>query len=181
MKNLLLLPILLFLVACGSKDSKQDQAEDTPTTTETSSESETDQELSILTDSQFGEAFTTTEVKSKEDMLALYQGLSLGDTLQVQFQSEVQSVCAKKGCWMKLELPEEQNAHITFKDYGFFVPKDSQGHNMLVNGMAFIEKTDVETLKHYAEDAGDSEADIAKITEPQLNYRFIAVGAKAVK
>ncbi|WP_019038885.1 DUF4920 domain-containing protein [Psychroflexus tropicus] len=181
MKNLLLLPILLFLVACGSKDSKQDQAEDTPTTTETPSESTENQDLSILTDSEFGEAFTTTEVKSKENMLALYQNLTLGDTLQVQFQSEVESVCAKKGCWMKLELPEDQNAHITFKDYGFFVPKDSQGHQMLVNGMAFIEETDVETLKHYAEDAGQSEAEIAKITEPQLNYRFIATGAKAVE
>jgi hypothetical protein len=80
---------------------------------------------------------------------------------------------------MKLELPEEQNAHVTFKDYGFFVPKDSQGEQMLVDGVAFIEKTDVETLKHYAEDAGKSEAEIAKITEPEMNYRFIATGVKA--
>jgi hypothetical protein len=178
MKHLLLLPFFLFLLACGSKETKQDQEVETEPTTENTTEKK---ELSIETDSQFGEAFTTTEVKSNSEMLAMYQDLSLGDTIQVQFQSEVESVCAKKGCWMKLELPEDQNAHVTFKDYGFFVPKDSQGHKMLVNGMAFIEETDVETLKHYAEDAGKTQVEIAEITDPQLNYRFIATGAKAVK
>jgi hypothetical protein len=73
------------------------------------------------------------------------------------------------------------NVHVTFKDYGFFVPKDSKGHEMIVEGRAFIEETDVETLKHYAEDAGESEEDIAAITSPKLNYRFIAEGARAVK
>mgnify|MGYP005855154127 CR=1 FL=1 len=138
MKNLLILSILLFTLACGTKESKV-------------------------------------------DMIAIFENLELGDTIQVQFQSEVQSVCPKKGCWMKLNLPKNQNAHITFKDYGFFVPKDSQGHQMLVNGKAFIEQTDVETLKHYAEDAGKSKEAIADITEPQLNFKFIAVGAKAIQ
>jgi len=172
MKKLLLLPILLMFLACGSKETKQEKETVTDDTSE-------EKELSMTTDSQFGEAFSSAEVKADSEMLALYQDLSLGDTIQVQFQSEVESVCAKKGCWMKLELPEEQNAHVTFKDYGFFVPKDSQGDQMLVNGVAFIEQTDVETLKHYAEDAGESEAEIAKITEPKLNYRFIASGVKA--
>lgn len=172
MKKLLLLPILLMFLACGSKETKQEKETVTDDTSE-------EKELSMTTDSQFGEAFSSAEVKADSEMLALYQDLSLGDTIQVQFQSEVESVCAKKGCWMKLELPEEQNAHVTFKDYGFFVPKDSQGDQMLVNGVAFLEQTDVETLKHYAEDAGESEAEIAKITEPKLNYRFIASGVKA--
>jgi hypothetical protein len=173
MKKLLLLPILLMFLACGSKETKQEKETVTDDTSE-------EKELSMTTDSQFGEAFSSAEVKADSEMLAMYQDLSLGDTIQVQFQSEVESVCAKKGCWMKLELPEEQNAHVTFKDYGFFVPKDSQGDQMLVNGVAFLEQTDVETLKHYAEDAGESKAEIAKITEPKLNYRFIATGAKAV-
>lgn len=178
MKKLLLLSILLLIFACGSKDSKQEDSQETKNLSETISE---EKELSIETDSQFGEEFDSTEVKTNDEMLSLYKGLSLGDTIQVQFQSKVQSVCVKKGCWMKLELPEEQNAHVTFKDYGFFVLKDSKGHNMQINGLAFIEQTNVETQKHYAEDAGKSEEEIAKITEPKLNYRFIADGAKAVE
>ncbi|MBZ9779415.1 DUF4920 domain-containing protein [Psychroflexus sp. CAK8W] len=177
MKNLILLLILLMILACGQNHSKQEHTTSETTTENTSQE----KDLSIQTDKQFGDEFELAEVKTGTEMLATYQSLKPGDTLKVQFQSEVQSVCAKKGCWMKLDLPDDQNAHVTFKDYGFFVPKDSQGHNMLVNGVAFIEQTDVETLKHYAEDAGKSEAEIAKITEPKLNYRFIAEGAKAVK
>ncbi|MBZ9620420.1 DUF4920 domain-containing protein [Psychroflexus lacisalsi] len=174
MKKLLLLPILLMFLACGSKETKQEKETVTDDTSE-------EKELSMTTDSQFGEAFSSAEVKADSEMLAMYQDLSLGDTIQVQFQSEVESVCAKKGCWMKLDLPEDMNVHVTFKDYGFFVPKDSKGHEMVVEGRAFIEETDVETLKHYAEDAGKSKEDIAAITSPKLNYRFIAEGAKTVK
>lgn len=178
MKKLILLSISFLILACGSKDSKKGNPQESKNPTEINSE---ERKLSIKTDVQFGEEFESTDVKTNSEMLAMYKDLSPGDSIQVQFQSEVQSVCAKKGCWMKLELPEAQNAHVTFKDYGFFVPKDSQGHSMQVNGIAFIEQTDVETLKHYAEDAGKSKEEIAQITEPKLNYRFIAEGAKAVE
>ncbi|EMY80833.1 hypothetical protein pgond44_09736 [Psychroflexus gondwanensis ACAM 44] len=178
MKKLLLLPILLMFLACGQQNSTEEKKDPIEQSTESPSE---EKELSILTDDQFGESFQNKEIKKAEDMLKIYQDLSLGDTLQVQFQSQVQSVCAKKGCWMKLDLPEDMNVHVTFKDYGFFVPKDSKGHEMVVEGRAFIEETDVETLKHYAEDAGESEEDIAAITSPEMNYRFIAEGARAVK
>lgn len=166
------------ILACGSKDSKQDNPQESKNSTETTSEK---QELSIKTDGQFGEEFESADVKTDSEMLALFKELSLGDTIQVQFQSKVQGVCAKKGCWMKLELPQEQNTHITFKNYSFFVPKDSKGRKMQVNGVAFIEQTDIQTLKHYAEDAGESKEKIARITEPKLNYRFIANGVKVVE
>lgn len=178
MKKLILLPILLFLIACNLKESEKKVNTENKVTSDTVSK---ERELSIETDSLFGNDFETKQVKSKEEILAVYEGLQIGDTLEIQFQSKIQDVCAKKGCWMKLELPEDKNTHVTFKDYSFFVPKDSKDHKMLVNGIAFIEETDVETLKHYAEDAGKSEEEIAGITESQLNYRFIADGAKAVK
>ncbi|NEV93922.1 DUF4920 domain-containing protein [Psychroflexus sp. YR1-1] len=177
MKKLFLLPILLIFMSCAPKDSQQENTLESENTTPTPNE---EGELSIKTDVQFGEEFESAEVKSDSEMLAIYEGLSPGDSIQVQFQSEVQGVCAKKGCWMTLELPEEKNAHITFKGYGFFVPKDSKGHRMVVDGVAFIEQTDVETLRHYAEDAGKTPQEISKITEPQLNFRFIANGAKAL-
>lgn len=178
MKNLILIPVLLMFLACGSKESKQINSEENETLVEIPSE---ERELSIKTDAQFGETFKAEDVKSTSEMLAIYKNLPIGDSLEVQFQSKVEAVCAKKGCWMTLNLAEDQTAHVTFKDYGFFVPKDSQGHKMLVNGIAFIEEIDVETLRHYAEDAGKSKSEIKKITKPELNYRFIGTGAKAVK
>ncbi len=178
MKKLLLLPILFFAFACGNKESQNEKANSSLVNSEEPSEKK---ELDIKTDKTFGKNFESLQAKTKSEMLQLYEGLSVGDTVQVQFQSEVKSVCAKKGCWMKLNLNDELQSHVTFKDYGFFVPKNSKGHRMQVNGIAFIEMTDVETLRHYAEDAGKSESEIAEIIEPQLNFRFIADGAKAVQ
>jgi hypothetical protein len=178
MKKLLLFTILLMFLACGQQSSTREKKDSIEQSAETSTE---EKKLSILTDDQFGQSFENKEVKKAEDMLKIYQDLSLGDTIQVQFQSQVQSVCVRKGCWMKLDLPEDMNVHVTFKDYGFFVPKDSKGHEMVVRGRAFIEETDVEMLKHYAEDAGKNREDIAAINSPKLNYRFIAEGVKAVK
>ncbi|MBK6732010.1 MAG: DUF4920 domain-containing protein [Bacteroidetes bacterium] len=39
----------------------------------------------------------------------------------------VTSVCQNKGCWMKLDLGNGESMRVTFKDYGFFVPKEKQG------------------------------------------------------
>jgi len=45
-------------------------------------------------------------------------------------EGTVKSVCTKKGCWMEIAASKEAKAascRVTFKDYGFFVPLDSQG------------------------------------------------------
>ena len=37
-------------------------------------------------------------------------------------------VCQMKGCWMELAADNDTSGvRVTFKDYGFFVPTDSQG------------------------------------------------------
>ncbi len=63
-----------------------------------------------------------------------------------------------------------------FKDYGFFVPKNAQDKEVIVNGKAFVSEVSVEKLRHYAEDAGKSKDEIAKITKPELQYNFEADG-----
>jgi len=65
---------------------------------------------------------------------------------------------------------------ITFRDYGFFVPKDASGKEVIIQGIAKKEVTSVEELRHYAEDAGESEEAIAAITEPEENIVFVADG-----
>ena len=45
-----------------------------------------------------------------------------------------------------------------------------------MNGKAFKEVTTVEELRHYAEDEGKSEEEIAAITEPVEEYKFVADG-----
>ena len=78
---------------------------------------------------------------------------------------------------MNLDVPNAEPMRVTFKDYGFFVPKDiDDKREVIVQGVAKYETTDVETLRHYAEDEGLSQEEINKITEPKTELVFIADG-----
>jgi hypothetical protein len=65
---------------------------------------------------------------------------------------------------------------VKFKDYGFFMPKNIAGKEVIVNGKAFVSEVSVEEQRHYAEDAGKSEDEIAAITEVKRTYTFEADG-----
>ena len=70
---------------------------------------------------------------------------------------------------------------VKFKDYGFFMPKDISGETVVLQGKAFRQITDVETLKHFAMDAGKSQAEIDAITEPEEEYIFLADGVELLR
>tara|TARA_R110000787_G_scaffold271063_4_gene378171 strand:- start:7264 stop:7770 length:507 start_codon:yes stop_codon:yes gene_type:complete len=125
----------------------------------------------------FGEQITAKDYISSIDVLAKYQTLKEGDTINLKFASSIQEVCSKKGCWMKLPAGEsEETIMVRFKDYGFFMPLDSNGKEVIVEGIAFVKEVSVADLKHYAEDAGKSVDEIAKITEPKMELAFEANG-----
>ena len=104
-----------------------------------------------------------------------------GDSITVKFITKINSVCKKKGCWMKLDLGNGESAFVKFKDYGFFVPKNAQDKDVIVNGKAFVSIESVDVLKHYAKDAGKSQAAIDSITEPKVTYSFMADGVLIAK
>lgn len=96
--------------------------------------------------------------------------------VEAKVSGVVESVCQVKGCWMKVKLDDGQTMRVTFKDYGFFVPKDIAGKTIVFEGNAKTKTTSVEELRHYAEDAGKSKDEIAKITEPKTELAFEANG-----
>ncbi|MEN8899141.1 MAG: DUF4920 domain-containing protein, partial [Nonlabens sp.] len=59
----------------------------------------------------------------------------------------------------------------------FFLPKNGKGKEVILSGKAYKNITPVEELRHYAEDAGKSEEEIAAITEEEVTLSFIADGA----
>lgn len=89
---------------------------------------------------------------------------------------KINEVCTKKGCWLTMDLPNGESMRVTFKDYGFFVPTSSQGYPVVLEGIALLTETDVETLRHYAEDEGKSKEEVEAITEPKREITFEAVG-----
>lgn len=54
----------------------------------------------------------------------------------VILEGAVTKVCHVKGCWMEL-VPEgaDRGIRVTFKDYAFFVPTDSQGSAARIEGV----------------------------------------------
>ena len=124
----------------------------------------------------FGDKFKVNRVYNKSEMMKKYKKLKKGDTLVVQFESNIKTVCKKKGCWMKMELKNDDQSFVKFKDYAFFVPLNADNSDAIVSGKAFVNVESVSELKHYAKDAGKSEAEIAKITKPETTYAFMADG-----
>ncbi len=114
----------------------------------------------------------------------VYAQLDTADSMNVVMKGKVESVCQTKGCWMNLVDPSgasDGEIFVQFFDYGFFMPKDLSGSEVIVEGKAYSERTSVEELKHYAEDEGKSEEEIAAITEPLFEKKFMATGVVVVK
>ncbi len=124
----------------------------------------------------FGNKIEAEGSLSGEEIAVRYNDLMVADTLKAKFVGIVKEVCQAKGCWMKIELKDDIEAMVRFKDYGFFMPKDIAGKEVIVNGLAFVEEMSVEDQKHYAGDAGKTAEEIARITEPKKTYGFEADG-----
>ena len=124
----------------------------------------------------FGETITAKNAISKNDMISKFKTLKEGDTIDVKFASTVSEVCKTKGCWMKIDLGDAQETTVKFKDYGFFVPMNSEERQVVVNGKAYVSIVSVDELQHFAKDAGKSDEEIAKITDPKFTYSFLADG-----
>jgi hypothetical protein len=89
-------------------------------------------------------------------------------------------VCPNKGCWLKLELPDGKQATVKMKDYGFFVPLAAKGKTVVIEGQASIKTVSVNELRHFAEDAKKSKAEIEAITQPKKEVNILAKGIVVV-
>lgn len=109
---------------------------------------------------------------------ALVDAMASKETMTAKVSGKVSSVCQVKGCWMTLhsDQPGRADMRVTFKDYAFFMPKDLAGKTVVIEGIARVEVTSVEDLRHYAEDAGKTKAEIEAIKEPKRELTFEASG-----
>ena len=124
----------------------------------------------------FGAKITSEDAISQEEISNKYADLKAGDTINVKFKSKINAICQNKGCWMKVELADKKETFVKFKDYAFFMPKDAKEKEVIVNGKAFVSEESVEDQKHYAGDAGKSQAEIDKITTTKKTLSFMADG-----
>ncbi|WP_452221144.1 DUF4920 domain-containing protein [Lacinutrix salivirga] len=129
----------------------------------------------------FGDKIIADDAIAAKSMLAHYKEMNVGDSIPSKMIAKVEEVCQAKGCWMKVDLGDGEQAMVKFKDYGFFMPKNIAGKQVILNGNAYVNEVPVEELRHYAEDAGKSAAEIAEITAPKKTYSFEANGVLLVE
>ena len=121
----------------------------------------------------FGEIISTDNASPANELPALLEGK---ETIVVKLTGEVKSVCQMSGCWMDVDIGDGEIVHVTFKDDAFVLPKNAAGKNTVIEGTATYEEIPVSMLKHLAEDEGKTQAEIDAITEPKLEYTFVAKG-----
>ena len=123
-----------------------------------------------------GETFGPDSILSVNEMNERYRGMKEGDTISVKFKAGVNSVCKNKGCWMKLDMKDGNEAMVKYRDYAFFVPRDIENKEVIVNGKAYVTEVSVQEQRHLAEDGGKSPEDIAAIVKPKKTLSFLAEG-----
>lgn len=90
----------------------------------------------------------------------------------------VKEVCKREGCWLRLDDGSTSGILVRMKDHEFTVPKDIDGKTVIIEGTAVKTTTSIKMLKHYAEDAGKTQAEIDAITEPKTEIKLDATGVK---
>ncbi len=168
-KLILLLSVVLLLFSCKTEDKEEKNIE-----------KENVEALTEVSYLSFGEKINDENLLSNKEIVETYKNLKTGDTAVVKFTAKVNEVCQTKGCWMRLDIGDDE-AMVKFKDYGFFMPKNIANKEVIVHGKAFVAEVSIEEQRHYAEDAGKSEEEIAAITEVEKTLSFEADGVLLIE
>lgn len=118
-------------------------------------------------------------VVSAESAMPLGELVGAGEEYlgrEITLTTRIAKVCRKKGCFF---IARDGNtvARITFRDYGFFIPTDSAGKKVLLNGT--FERRDITEAqaKHYRKDLGEAPDGAAGGSE----YHIVATAVRIPK
>ncbi len=102
------------------------------------------------------------------------------ESIPLTIKGEVSAVCKTMGCWMELKNDNGKEIFVQIdKSQKFKFPKDLTG-KVILQGKLNQTITSVEFLKKEAEEAKKSPEEIEKITEPKVEYSFLAQGVKRI-
>ena len=105
----------------------------------------------------------------------LMQELQGKDSLFTIVKGNITAACQAKGCWMKMDMNGNQML-VQFKDYGFFVPKNSADHEAIISGWAYSDTISVSQQIEIAKDANATVEEIAQINSSKVKLQFMANG-----
>ncbi|MBI4853703.1 MAG: DUF4920 domain-containing protein [Acidobacteria bacterium] len=153
-KSLLFLALIaIFSIGCNQPNNtqpaqtEQKTAKASPPSTETTSNTSSSSETISSEVIKRGAALSGSTVVQVTQVMESPKSYE-GKTLTVEGQ--IARVCQAKGCWMELTEKEgDPGMRITFKDYGFFVPTDSQGKKVKAEGKVELKVLPKDEVEHY--------------------------------
>ncbi len=98
----------------------------------------------------------------------------------VLLRGKINSICVKKGCWLRMEDSGEE-LFVKFKDYAFFAPRHLAGHDVLLEGVVSHDVVKEAERRHMAEDAGKSKEEIAAIKGDKTELRMMARSMRIIE
>ena len=104
----------------------------------------------------------------------------VNDKFEGKIVGKVVEVCKAEGCWIKLERNDGTTMMVRAKDHSFVMPTNLEGKKVIIDGSATIKEVTEEMRKHYAEDAGKSKKEIAKIKGSEKDVQFSAKGVLVI-
>lgn len=173
MLRLLLIPVLaLGLAACGN---------DTP--------AEPADAASAEAPAESAEAVLVGEAPGADEVFFLASDVGTRsaelDGQDITVEGTIAEVCQEAGCWLTLKTDDGTPFRVSVPkdeagEYVYTFPKNVTGVQAQLKGAFSVTEESVETLRHLAEDAGDSAEAIAAITEPKRTLSLTATGARLI-
>ena len=105
------------------------------------------------------------------------------DGKTVKVSGTVGAVCQKKGCWMTLATPaaDGPRVRVTFLNYGFFVPKDLSGRQVVAEGTFHVKTLQAAEAQHYADDEAAAGKPSRQVTGSEMEFSLVASGVKLLR
>ncbi|HJW16743.1 MAG TPA: DUF4920 domain-containing protein [Flavisolibacter sp.] len=95
-------------------------------------------------------------------------------------KAKVVEVCKAEGCWIKVQKKDGTAMMVRARDHAFLMPENIVGKTVLIQGAATVKEVSEEMRRHYAEDAGKSKKEIARIKGAEKDVQFAASGVKVL-
>lgn len=92
---------------------------------------------------------------------------------EVLLATRIAKVCQKKGCFFVAQ-DGPATARVSFKDYGFFIPTDSGGKDVVLLGTFSRKSVSKQEAEHYAKDLGET----ADSSPERFQYSIVASAVK---
>ena len=111
---------------------------------------------------------------SVADMVKIFEAQS--GEMEFTIEANLSEVCAKAGCFVKIDKGNGETFMVRFKDHFVIPPATPIGTGAYIHGIAFWDTVSIELQKHFLEDVNATAEEIAAITEPKPALGFTGDG-----